>query len=79
MHQESTLSTTDFIMFGRGNSGLAWLVTMANGMESDLEGLEYLHAGLLIIEYNQIKSPNTNVSQRVVQGLESPSSLVVVL
>lgn len=36
---------------------LAWLVTMANGMESDLEGLEYLHAGLLVIEYNQIKSP----------------------
>lgn len=31
---------------------LAWLVTMANGMESDLGDLECLHAGLLIIEYN---------------------------
>ena len=30
---------------------------MANGMESDLKGLEYLLAGLLVAEYNEIKSP----------------------
>lgn len=50
---------------------------MASGMESDLEDPEYLHAGLLVAEYNQIKSPNQSPSVNV--WSQVPSINIVVL